>query len=99
MPTSTPCPKKKWTLLREVLDTVRELETLNETINRAEPEANECNVFAAHIARQLKQLNADSYILAQQDIQSVVTWYRMIYSTKKVVFQLSVTILHLTIKL
>jgi hypothetical protein len=30
-----------------------------------------------HSARQLKQLNAASCILAQQDIQGVVTWYRM----------------------
>jgi hypothetical protein len=68
LPTSTPCPKKKRTLLREVSDTVRELKTLNETINRPEPEAHECDVFAAHIARPLKQLNATSCILAQQDI-------------------------------
>lgn len=74
LPTSTPCPKKKRTLLREVLDTVRELKTLNEMINCPEPEAHECDVFAAHIARQL---NAASCILAQQDIQDVVTWYRM----------------------
>ena len=77
LPTSAPCPKKKRTLLREVSDTVRELKTLNETINRSEPEAHECDVFAAHIARQLKQLNAASCILAQQDIQGVVTRYRM----------------------
>jgi hypothetical protein len=50
---------------------------LNETINRPEPEAHECDVFAAHIARQLKQLNASSCILAQQDIQGVLTRYRM----------------------
>jgi len=34
-------------------------------------------VFAAHIVRQLKQLNSASCILADQDIQSVVTRYRM----------------------
>jgi hypothetical protein len=50
---------------------------LNEAINCPEPEANECDVFAAHIARQLKQLNADSCILAQQDIQGLLTRYRM----------------------
>ena len=77
LPTSTPCPKKKRTLLHEVSDTVRELKTLNEAINRPEPETYECDVFATHIARQLKQLNAASCILAQQDIQSVVTRYRM----------------------
>jgi len=33
LPTSSPCPKKKRTLLREVSDTVRELKTLNETNN------------------------------------------------------------------
>ena len=75
--TSTPCPKKKMTLLRGVSDTVRELKTLNETINRPEPETHECDVFAAHIARQLQQLNAACCILAQQDIQGVVTRYRM----------------------
>jgi len=32
LPTSTPCPKKKRKLLREVSDTVRELKTLNEKI-------------------------------------------------------------------
>jgi hypothetical protein len=64
-------------LLREVSDTVHALKTLNETISHPEPEANECNVFATHIARQLKQLNADSCIVAQQDIQGVVTRYRM----------------------
>ena len=52
--TSTPCPKEKRSLLREVSDTVRELKALNETINRPETEAHECDVFAAHIARQLK---------------------------------------------
>jgi hypothetical protein len=52
--TSTPCPKRKRTLLRKVSDTVRELKTLNETISRPEPDAHECDVFAAHIARQLK---------------------------------------------
>jgi len=77
LPTSTPCPKKKRTLLREVSDTVHELKTLNEMINRPEPETHEYDVFAAHIARQLKQLNAASCILAQQDIQGVVTRYRM----------------------
>jgi len=77
LPTSKSCPNKKRTLLREVSDTVRELKTLNETINRPEPEAHECDVFATHIARQLKQLNAASCILAQQDIQGVVTRYRM----------------------
>jgi hypothetical protein len=77
LPTSTPCPKKKRTLPREVSDTVRELKTLNEVINHSEPEAHECDVFAAHIARQLKQLNAASCILAQQDIQGVLTRYRM----------------------
>ena len=77
LPTSTPYPKKKRTLLREVSDTVRELKTWSETINRPEPEAHECDVFAAHIARQLKQLNAAACILAQQDIQGVVTRYRM----------------------
>jgi hypothetical protein len=34
-------------------------------------------VFGTHIARQLKQLNAVSCILAQNDIQGVVTQYRM----------------------
>jgi len=63
--------------LREVSDTVRELKTLNETNSRPEPETHECDIFAAHIARQLKQLNAASCILAQQDIQGVVTQYRM----------------------
>ena len=53
LPTSTPCTKKKRTLLHEVSDTVHKLKTLNETINRPEPEAHECDVFAAHIARQL----------------------------------------------
>jgi hypothetical protein len=53
------------------------VKTLNETINRSEPEAHEYDVFAAHIARQLKQLNTASCILAQQDIQGVVTRYRM----------------------
>ena len=60
-----------------LLDTVRELKTLNETINCPELEAHECDVFATHIARQLKQLNAASCILAEQDIQGVVTRYRM----------------------
>ena len=50
---------------------------MNETISRPETETHECDVFAAHIARQLKQLNAASCILAQQDIQGVVTRYRM----------------------
>jgi len=77
LPTSTPCPKKKRTLLGELSDTVCELKTVNETINHPEPEAHECDVFATHIARQLKQLNAASCILAQQDIQGVVTQYRM----------------------
>jgi len=77
LPTSTSCLTKERTLLLEVSDTVRELKTLNETINHPEPEAHECDVFAAHIARQLKQLNAASCILAQQDIQGVVTRYRM----------------------
>jgi hypothetical protein len=60
-----------------VSGTVHELKTLNETISRPEPEADECDVFAAHIARQLTQLNAASCILAKQDIQGVVTLYRM----------------------
>jgi hypothetical protein len=77
LPTSTPCPKKKRTSLCEVSDTVRELKTLNEMINHPEPETHECDVFAMHIARQLKELNAGSCILAQQDIKSVVTRYRM----------------------
>jgi len=77
LPTSKSCPNKKRTLLREVSDTVRELKTLNETINRPEPEVHECDLFATHIARQLKQLNAVSCILAQRDIQGVVTRYRM----------------------
>jgi hypothetical protein len=76
LPTSTPCPKNR-TLLREVSDAVHELKTLNETINRPEPEAHECDVFATYIERQLKQLNAAACILAQEDIQGVVTWYRM----------------------
>jgi hypothetical protein len=76
LPTSTPCPKKKRTLLRELSDTVCELKTVNEMISHPEPEAHECDVFATHITRQLKQLNAASCILAQQDIQGVVTWYR-----------------------
>jgi len=63
--------------MREVSDTVRELKILNEKINRPEPETHECDVFGAHIARQLKQLNAASCILAQQDTQGVVTRYRM----------------------
>jgi hypothetical protein len=73
LPTSAPCPKKKRKVLREVSDTVRELKTLNETINLPEPEAKKCDVFAAHIARQQKELSAASYILAQQYIQGVVT--------------------------
>ena len=77
LPTSTRCPKKKRTLLREVSDTVRELKTFNVTINLPEPEAHECDMFATHIARQLKQLNAASCIFAQQDIQGVVTRYKM----------------------
>jgi hypothetical protein len=77
LPSSTPCPKKKRKLLREVSDTVRELKFLNETINRPEPETHECDVFAAHIARQLKHMNPASCILAQRDMQGVVTRYRM----------------------
>lgn len=52
LPTLTPCPKKIRSLPREVSDTVRELKTLNETINRPEPKAHDCDVFAAHIASQ-----------------------------------------------
>jgi hypothetical protein len=63
------------TLLCEVSDTVRELKTLNEMINRPEPEARKCGLFATHIVKQLKQLNAASCILAQQDTHSVVTRY------------------------
>ena len=96
--TSTPCPKKKRTLLREVLDTVRELKTLNETINRPEPETHECDVFDARVARQLKHVNAASCILAQQDIQGVVTRYRMRDLLNEESGHFS-CILHLTIKL
>ena len=77
LPTSAPCPKKKRKLLLEVSDTVSELKTLNETINRPEPEANKCDVFAAHIARQQKQLSAASCIFAQQYIQGAVTRQRL----------------------
>ena len=77
LPTLTQRPKEKRTLLREVSDTVRELKTLNGMINRPEPEVHECDMFATHIARQLKQMNDASCILAQQDIQGVVTRYRM----------------------
>jgi hypothetical protein len=83
LPTSTPCRKKKRMLLHELSGTARELKTLNETIDRPEPEAHECDVFAAHIARQLKQLNAASCILAEQDSQGVVTQYRMRNLLKK----------------
>jgi hypothetical protein len=48
------------TLLREISDTVRELNHLNETNNRPEPEAHECEGFATCIVRQLEQLNADN---------------------------------------
>ena len=77
LPTSTPYAKKKRVLLHELSDTACELKTLNETIDRPEPEAHECDVFAAHIARQLTQPNAASCILAQQDSEGVVTQYRM----------------------
>jgi hypothetical protein len=84
------CLSKIWVpccsqLLREVPDNLRELKTLNETINRPEPEAHKCDVFPTHIARQLKQLNAASSILAQQDIQGVVTRYRMRVTQQRVV--------------
>jgi len=58
-------------------DTIRELKTLNETISCPEPETLECDVIAAHIAKQFKQLNAASCILARKYIQGVVTPYRM----------------------
>ena len=98
LPTSTPCPKKKRTLLREVSDTVHELKTLNEMINRPEPETHECDVFDARVARQLKHVNAASCILAQQDIQGVVTRYRMRDLLNEESGHFS-CILHLTIKL
>jgi hypothetical protein len=66
LPTSTPCPKKKRKLMREVSDTVRELKILNETMNRPESETHECDLFAAYIARQLKQLKAASCSLLKK---------------------------------
>lgn len=63
--------------MREVSEAVREMKELSESINKADDPLDECDAFATHIARQLRKLSTPSCILAQSEIQNIVTKFRL----------------------
>lgn len=56
---------------------VRDLKAVNENINAPEPNLSEQEVFGKHVAKCLEDLGAFEASLAQQDIQNILTKYRV----------------------
>lgn len=61
--------------LNEIAAAIKELKELNETISNRY--VDECEAFGRHIAAQLKKLHPKHCILAQEDMQRVLTKYRL----------------------
>jgi hypothetical protein len=70
---STPRQRKRRVVMREVSATLAKLKSLNEKIHCPEENEDECDVFGRHIAKQLKKLSTEQCIIAQQDIQNLLT--------------------------
>lgn len=56
---------------------VKELKAARENINAPEPNLSEQEVFGKHVAKCLEDLGAFEASLAQQDIQNILTKYRV----------------------
>ncbi|XP_050701038.1 uncharacterized protein LOC126987771 isoform X3 [Eriocheir sinensis] len=62
--------------ISEIVAALKELKELNKAINNPKLVDDECETFGRHIAAQLKKLNPENCIMAQEDIQQVLTRYR-----------------------
>lgn len=56
---------------------IKELKELDKAINIPQLVDEECEAFGKHVAIQLKKLHPEHCILAQEDIQRVLTKYRL----------------------
>ncbi|RZF47207.1 hypothetical protein LSTR_LSTR004916 [Laodelphax striatellus] len=61
----------------KISETIAELKALNDCLTGTEPERHECDVFGNHISTQLKQLTPHSRILAEAEIQNILTKFRI----------------------
>ncbi|XP_067009225.2 uncharacterized protein [Anabrus simplex] len=71
-------PQKKFkgrSRIVEIASTVQELKGLKQSMLQTED--NECDIFAKHIAAQLKQLSPQQCIIAQGEIQTILTRCRL----------------------
>lgn len=56
---------------------VKDLKVLRENMNAPEPNLSKQEVFGKHVAKCLESLSASEAALAQQDIQNILTKYRV----------------------
>lgn len=63
--------------ITEVTSAIKELKELNKTINSTKQVDDEYEIFGKYVAVQLRKLQPDQCILAQEEIQRILTKYRL----------------------
>lgn len=78
---STPAVSRQKTSSRkrisEVASAIKELKELNKTFNSTKQVDDECETFGKYVAVQLQKLHPEQCIMAQEEIQRVLTKYRL----------------------
>lgn len=72
----SPKTKSKKNKMSRLSSIVSNAKLLQDDICRAEEE-DEFDVFGKHVAKQLRKLSTEQGIVAQEEIQSVITKYRL----------------------
>lgn len=76
---TTPTNSKttKRTPIRQLHSIVQDMISISHNINNEEEEANEFDAFGKYVGIQLKSLLEEDAIVAQQEIQSILTSYKL----------------------
>nr|CAH7742650.1 unnamed protein product [Callosobruchus chinensis] len=70
-------PRSKRSKLSQMSEMIKDMKNVTQNINMPSEEENDCDIYGKHVASQLKKLSERQFIIAQEEIQKIITKCRL----------------------
>nr|CAI5827143.1 unnamed protein product [Callosobruchus analis] len=70
-------PRSKRSKLSQMSEMIKDMKNVTQNINMPSEEENDCDIYGKHVASQLKKLSERQFIIAQEEIQKIITTCRL----------------------
>ncbi|VVC88310.1 unnamed protein product [Leptidea sinapis] len=76
-------PRSKRSKLSQMSEMIKDIKNVSHSINMPSDEENDCDIYGKHVASQLKKLSEEQRIIAQEEIQRIISKCRLAHLEKR----------------